>query len=1020
MIRSSIRRCIHGNSLKAAAVLVIAFVALGFSAFPVPATSEPVGFQAYQPPSGQLDYMPGQVVVKFKRGISAKSKRKAKVETGAVSTLKKIDLGGEPVQLLQLGPDVEVEEAVREFESRGDVEYAEPNYIDHAADSPGDPDFNKQWGYLNTGQTAPDEEENDRAGTPGADIDAVEGWDIEQGKTNEVTVAVVDTGIDLTHPEFDGRLVSGYNYAGITYINEPNDYGNVGFQLPWEQSFRGSGCKITHIGVFLSRVGNPGFNLNVSVRSQPGSWQETGTNSFTVTAAELQEGANPTFIYKPLNNPILVPDGATYYICVNTNGSGDAFNYYRVHAYTGSAQEDPYVDGEAMGLADPWAGTWQTFPNTDILFKTNPNSVPRDDGGHGTHCAGILGANEGNGVGGVGTTWGAKIMPVKVLNSAGSGDLAAICDGLRYAADNGADIISMSISGKNASQARLDAVNYVYSKGVALFAATGNANGAVELPAAYDNCIAVAGTNNLDEKATFSCFGPQVDLAAPGVGVWSTVPTYPACGQTELSYAYKNGTSMSCPMAAGVGALVLSKNPGLTVDQLKNILESSADDLGQEGRDDQFGYGRVNAANALSGEPVWYLPEGTTAWDFETYISIMNPNEEDSNVKITYMINSGPIDGGTHTMKGKSQITVNPKDRIGEQDFSSKVECVEMRGIAVDRTMFWTGEGAQSYESHNSVGVTFPNQTWYLPEGSCNWGFETFLLIQNPNDDEATCNVTYMIEGQDPKTVEHKVRGNSRDTYKMIEDIGFAADASIKVDADKPVIPERAQYRNNRREGHDSIGTITAAQDYYLAEGTTAWDFTTYVLVQNPNDTAVDVTITYNTTEGPVSTPTFPMPSNSRKTIKVNDVIPNIDLSTKVHGSRPIIAERAMYWDNGTGEACHDSIGLAAPHMTFYLPDGEDGGTRGVETFTLVQNPNESDVNIRVSYYTHDATGNVSFEETVKSGARTTFKMSQNIKDGRSSIMVQSLETGKPIIVERSMYFNNRGAGTDTIGGYAN
>ncbi|MBU4218116.1 MAG: S8 family serine peptidase, partial [Actinobacteria bacterium] len=1009
MIRSSIRRCIHGSSLKAAAVLVIAFVALGFSAFPAPATSEPAGFQAYQSPSGQLDYMPGQVVVKFKREISAKSQRKAKVEAGAVSTLKKIDLGGEPVQLLQLRPDVEVEEAVREFESRGDVEYAEPNYIDHAADTPSDPDFNKQWGYLNTGQTAPNEEHNDQPGTPGADIDAVEGWDIEQGKTNEVTVAVVDTGIDLTHPEFAGRLVSGYNYAGITYINEPNTYGSVGYDqwtftdMAWEQSFRGSGTYVTHVGVMVSRIGNPGFNLNVSVRSQPGSWQEPGTNSFTVTPSELQEGLNPTLIYKPLNNPILVPDGATYYVCVNTNGWADPANYYILYAYDGSAQgQDPYVDGNSMQLVDPGAGTWQTIPYTDIIFQTNPNDVPRDDGGHGTHCAGIVGANEGNGVGGVGTSWGAKIMPVKVLQSGGSGDLAAICDGLRFAADNGADIISMSISGTNPSQARLDAVNYVYSKGVALFAATGNANGPVELPAAYDNAIAVAATTNLDKRASFSNFGSQVDLAAPGVGVWSTVPTYPACGQTELSYAYKNGTSMACPMAAGVGALVLSKNPGLTVDQLKNILESSADDLGQEGKDDQFGYGRVNATNALSGEPVWYLPEGTTAWGFETYISIMNPNEDESNVKMTYMTNDGPRDGGTHTMKGKSQITVNPKDRIGEQDFSIKVECEEMRGIAVDRTMFWTGEGAQSYESHNSVGVTYPNQTWYLPEGSCNWGFETFLLVQNPNDDEATCNVTYMIEGQGPKTVEHKVPGNSRKTYKMIEDIGFAADASIKVDADKPVIPERSQYRNNRREGHDSIGTITTAQDYYLAEGTTAWGFTTYVLVQNPNDTAVDVTITYNTAEGPISTPTFNMPSNSRKTVRVNDVIPNIDLSTKVHGSRPIIAERAMYWDNGTGEACHDSIGMAAPHMTFYLPDGEEGGSRGVETFTLVQNPNESDVNVRVSYYTQDAAGNVSFEETVKSGSRMTFKMSQNIKDGRSSIMVQSLDTGKRIMVERS------------------
>ena len=91
---------------------------------------------------------------------------------------------------------------------------------------------------------------------------------------------------------------------------------------------------------------------------------------------------------------------------------------------------------------------------------------------------------------------------------------------------------------------------------------------------------------------------------------------------------------------------------------------------------------------------------------------------------------------------------------------------------------------------------------------------------------------------------------NSRESFNMADDIGDK-DASIKVTSDIPVIPERAMYRNNRREGHDSIGTTAPATDYYLAEGTTAWGFTTYVLVQNPNGSAVDVTITYMTPDGP-------------------------------------------------------------------------------------------------------------------------------------------------------------------------
>jgi len=111
-------------------------------------------------------------------------------------------------------------------------------------------------------------------------------------------------------------------------------------------------------------------------------------------------------------------------------------------------------------------------------------------------------------------------------------------------------------------------------------------------------------------------------------------------------------------------------------------------------------------------------------------------------------------------------------------------------------------------------------------------------------------------------------------------------------------------YRNNRREGSDSIGTTTPAADYYLAEGATGYNvgYITYVLVQNPQNSPTNVTLTYMTQNGQVPGPSFQMPANSRKTVKVNDQLPpNSDVSTQVHGSAPIIAERAMYWDNGTG-----------------------------------------------------------------------------------------------------------------------
>ena len=414
--------------------------------------------------------------------------------------------------------------------------------------------------------------------------------------------------------------------------------------------------------------------------------------------------------------------------------------------------------------------------------------------------------------------------------------------------------------------------------------------------------------------------------------------------------------------------------------------------------------------------PTWYLAEGSTDWGFETYVTIHNPNKTQVTAQITYMTPEGPRQAADVVLAPESQAVIGPRNDLGAEDFSTRVTCKEGKSIAVDRRMIWTGPGAASPEGHCSLGVTSPANTWYLPEGSSDWGFECWLLIQNPNDQEAKCKVTYMIEGRDPQTFEKTVPANSRQTYNMANDIG-AEDASIKVESEVPVIPERAMYRNNRREGHDSIGTIVPAPTYYLAEGTTDWGFTTYVLVQNPNPTEAKVTLTYMTPEGPVEQKPFTMEQHSRKTIRVNDQLPGKDLSTMVSADKPIIAERAMYWDNGTGEACHDSIGMSLSHTKFYLPDGET--TNGHETWTLVQNPNEVDVSITVNYHSLGGTANKSFNDTITAGSRKTYSMGDLLGEGRAAVMVECTTQGRKIIVERAMYWNARGAGTDTIGGYS-
>jgi hypothetical protein len=417
----------------------------------------------------------------------------------------------------------------------------------------------------------------------------------------------------------------------------------------------------------------------------------------------------------------------------------------------------------------------------------------------------------------------------------------------------------------------------------------------------------------------------------------------------------------------------------------------------------------------------WYLAEGTSAWGYSTYITIENPNDSSVPVSITYMTPQGAQAPKTVTLPPMSQTTVDPLAAIGYQtDFSTRVQSRNGLPIGVDRTMSWTGPGAPSPEAHNSVGVNSPNTTWYLPEGCSGFGFETWLLIQNPNSNAAACTLTYMIQGGGPKTFTKTIPANSRQSFNMADDIGEQS-ASIQVVSDIPVVPERSMYRNDRREGSNSTGSTQAAGDYYLAEGTTNYGFTTYVLVQNPNASACLVNLTYMTPSGPLPQPPFSMAPFSRQTVRVNDVLTGSDFSTQVHSDQPVIAERALYWGAGTpaGEAMHDSIGVAAPHALWYLPDGQT--SEGRETYTLVQNPNDTAVEVEVSYLVAGGgSGNVTFKDTIPAQSRKTYSLADKVTSGRAAIAVASKSSGKNIIVERSMYWNNRGAGTCTIGGFSN
>lgn len=234
----------------------------------------------------------------------------------------------------------------------------------------------------------------------------------------------------------------------------------------------------------------------------------------------------------------------------------------------------------------------------------NMDNDPIDDFGHGTHCAGIIAATINNSVGIAGMAQ-VRIMAEKGLNANGSGWYDDLANCIIHAVDQGANILSNSWGSNESSNVIHDAIIYAQNHNVLVLASAGN-SGLNELryPGAFEEVVAVTATNSSDQIAWFSTYGDWVDVAAPGVSIYSTMPTYNVTMNNQyynlpLNYANMSGTSMACPHAAGVAALIWGMHPTLNATIVRYQLESTVDDLGTVGFDIYYGYGRINAAAAV-------------------------------------------------------------------------------------------------------------------------------------------------------------------------------------------------------------------------------------------------------------------------------------------------------------------------------------------------------------------------------------------------------------------------------------
>ncbi|HRF60738.1 MAG TPA: S8 family peptidase [Fimbriimonadaceae bacterium] len=353
-------------------------------------------------------YSEGQVVVKFKDRVSSTALQAANRAIGAEAVEENSDLG---FTLIELPDTMSVDRAVRYYRSLPSVEYAEPNYTYHAFLTPNDSGWNNQYGPR-------------KMACPTA-------WDVTTGSAS-VVIAIVDTGIALTHPDLNDKIVAGYDFV-------------------------------------------------------------------------------------------------------------------------------------------------------------NNDSNATDDQGHGTHCAGIAAAETNNATGVAGVGFNCKLMPVKVLGSNGSGSLTNVANGITFAANNGAKVISLSLGGSSGSTTLQNAVNYAWGRGCVVVAAAGNnGNTAPSYPGYYTNAIAVGSTDANDNRSSFSNYGNWVDVAAPGSSIYSTL--------RSGGYGNMSGTSMACPGVAGLAGLVFAKQgASATATSVRAAIENNCDNVGT-----WVVKGRVNAFRAVS------------------------------------------------------------------------------------------------------------------------------------------------------------------------------------------------------------------------------------------------------------------------------------------------------------------------------------------------------------------------------------------------------------------------------------
>ena len=359
-----------------------------------------------------------------------------------------------------------------------------------------------------------------------------------------------------------------------------------------------------------------------------------------------------------------------------------------------------------------WKSWWQRYYKAPDLANTKfvqgadyveNDTHPNDDNSHGTHVAGTVAQSTNNGNGVAGVAFNCSLMPVKVLDRNGSGTYENVAAGIIWATNNGAKVINLSLGGSFPSETLKNAVAYAFNNGVTVIAAAGNdGRETVTYPAAYDDYVIAVGATRYDETradysnyytdTTNSVIGQYVDLAAPGGelgidqngdghgdGVLQNTFNPNTKNTQDFGYWFLDGTSMAAPHVSGVAALLISKGVATKPAEVREALQSTAEDKGPEGWDPEYGWGIVDAYAALTSGPT-YSPtnnrpvvlddSASTQEGMEVTIDVLANDTDADNDSLTVTIIDQPKNGEA-TINEDETVTYRPDSGFtGEDSFT--------------------------------------------------------------------------------------------------------------------------------------------------------------------------------------------------------------------------------------------------------------------------------------------------------------------------------------------------------------